>query len=96
MGESPSFRRLPKGSHQDSTQYRSLTYSNEIELEHECDPDLQFCDSIPNFESILTLVSLPDLDHIFESTFILVPVNLEHEKPISQSHVPLMGNEYET
>ena len=29
-------------------------YFDEIELEHECELDLQFCDSISNFESMLT------------------------------------------
>jgi len=36
---------------------------NKIELEHECDLNPQLCDSVSNFESMLTHVSLPDLDH---------------------------------
>ena len=35
---------------------------NEIEFECECDADPQPCDSVPIFESMLTLVSLPNLD----------------------------------
>ena len=35
---------------------------NEIELEYECDPNPQPCDSIFIFESILILVSSPNLD----------------------------------
>jgi len=35
---------------------------NEIEHKCECDPDPQPCDSVSIFESILTLVSLPNLD----------------------------------
>ena len=31
-------------------------YFNKIELEYECDPDLQPCDSVPIFESMLTLI----------------------------------------
>ena len=33
---------------------------NEIEVDYECEPDPQFCDSVPIFESILTLVYLPN------------------------------------
>jgi len=48
-------------------QYQSIDklasfHFNEIELEHECDPDPQLCDSILIFESILTQVSFPKLD----------------------------------
>ena len=35
---------------------------NEIELDYEGEPDLQLCDSVPIFESILTPVFLPNLD----------------------------------
>jgi len=59
-----------------------------IELEHECDPDLQFCDLVSNFESILTPVSLLDLAHIVEPKLILVPISLEHELSIFESHIP--------
>ena len=45
-------------------------YFNEIELEHECDLDPQLYDSIPIYESMLTPVSLPNLDPFFESTFL--------------------------
>jgi len=64
---------------------------NKIELE----PDLQFCNSVPNFESMLTLVSILDLDHISEPTLIPVSINLEHEQPILKSHIPLMEKECE-
>jgi len=48
-------------------QYQSIDklasfHFNEIELEDECDTDFQYYDSAPLFESILTLVSLPDSD----------------------------------
>ena len=46
---------------------------NKIGLEYECDLDPQFCDSVPNFEFMLTHVSLPDLDYIVELTLIPVP-----------------------
>ena len=68
---------------------------NEIELKHECDHDPQLCDSVSIFDSILTLVFLPDLDHNLEPTLIPIPVNLEHESPIMQSHFLLLENECE-
>ena len=46
---------------------------NEIELEYECEPDPQLCDSILIFESMLTPVSLPKLDPIPKQ--ILIPVS---------------------
>ena len=68
---------------------------NEIELEHECDLNPQFCDSVSIFYSMLTLVSLPDLDHVPEPTLTPVPINLEHEPTILESHIPFMRNECE-
>ena len=68
---------------------------NEIEHEQECDPNLQFRDSISNFESRLTLVSLPDLDYLLEPILIPVPINLEHESLSLESHITLLENEYE-
>ena len=68
---------------------------NEIELERECELDFQFCDSVPNFKSMLTLVSLTDLDPIPEPAPILVPIDLEHEPPILKSYIPLMEKECE-
>ena len=50
---------------------------NKIELEYECDPDPQLCDSIPFFEAMLTLVSLPELDPFLEP--ILIPVFIDFE-----------------
>ena len=35
---------------------------NEIEFDYECEPDPQPCDSVPIFESMLTLISLTNLD----------------------------------
>ena len=69
---------------------------NEIELECECDPDPQPCDSVPIFESILTSVSLPNLDQFSEPTFIPVPINLEIESLILDSYIPLLGRECES
>ena len=45
---------------------------------------------------MLTHVSLLDLDHILEPTLILLPIILEYEPPILESHITLMGNECET
>ena len=33
--------------------------TSEVELDYECEPDPQLCDSVPIFESMLTTVSLP-------------------------------------
>jgi len=68
---------------------------NEIELENECDPDLQFYDSALNIESILTPLSLSDLVHNLEPILIPVHINLEYEPLILESHISLMGNECE-
>ena len=69
-------------------------YFNEIELEQERDPDPQFYDSIPNFESISTPVLLPNLSNIFVSVLIPMPVILELESSILQSHISLRENEF--
>jgi len=68
---------------------------NEIELDHECEPDPQLCDSVFIFESMLTPIFLPNLDQFFEPTFIPVPIDLEIESPILDSHIPLKGKECE-
>jgi len=68
---------------------------NEIEFEDECDTDSQSCDSVSFFESILTLVSSPDLDPIPEPTLIPVPIDFEYEPFILDSHIPLLENECE-
>ena len=68
---------------------------NEIELDYECDHDPWLCDSIPIFKSMLTLVSLPTLDPIPEPTLIPVPIELEIEPLILESHIPLMRKEWE-
>ena len=46
---------------------------NEIELDHECEPDPQLFDSVSIFESMLTPVFLPNLDQFSEPTFIPPP-----------------------
>ena len=68
---------------------------NEIELEDECDTNFQCCDSVSLFESMQTLVSLPDLDPISKPTLILIPIELEHEPTILDSYIPLLENECE-
>ena len=68
-------------------------YFNEIEFEDECDTDSQYCDSVPLFEFMLIQVSLPDLDPIQMPTLIPIPIELEHEPPILDSHIPLLKNE---
>jgi len=45
-----------------------------IELDCECEPDLQLCNSVLIFKSMLTPVSLPDLDPILEPTMIAIPI----------------------
>ena len=68
---------------------------NKIELDHKCELDPQLYDSVSIFESMLTPVFLPNLDQFFEPTFFHVPINLEMESPILDSHIPLMGKECE-
>ena len=46
-----------------------------------------------HFESMLTLVSSPDLDPILELTIIPVPIDFEYEPLILDSHILLLGNE---
>jgi len=55
---------------------------HEIKVEHECNTDPQPCDSIPIFESLFTLVSLPKLDPFPEPTLILVFIDFEIEPPL--------------
>ena len=52
---------------------------NEIELDYECEPDPQLCDSVFISESMLTSVSVPNLDQFPEPKFIPVPIDLEIE-----------------
>ena len=42
---------------------------------------------------MLTPVFLPNLDQFSEPTFIPIPIDLEIESPILDSHIPLMGKE---
>ena len=70
-------------------------YFNDIELEDECDTDFQYCDSISLFESMLTPVSLPDLDPILKPTLIPIRIELEHEPPMLDIHISLLENECE-
>jgi len=44
---------------------------------------------------MLTPVTLPDLDPILKPTLISIPIELEHEPLILNSHIPLLGNECE-
>ena len=57
--------------------------------------DPQLCDSVLIFEFMLTPVFLPNLGQFLEPTFIPVPINVEIESPILESHIPLMEKEYE-
>ena len=50
---------------------------------------------VPNFESYLTLASLPDMDPFSEPILIPVFIDLEHEPPILERHIPLRGKECE-
>ena len=65
---------------------------NEIELEYECEPDLQLCDSISIFESMLTPTSLPNLDPLPEPTLVPVSINFEIKSPLLDSHISLKKN----
>ena len=60
----------------------------EIELRQECDFDPQICDSVQIPESILTPILLPNLSNILESVLVPIPVILELESPILESHIP--------
>jgi len=72
-----------------------IFHFNEIELDYECEPNPQLCDSVSIFDSILILIFLPNLDQFPEPTFIPVPIDLKVESPILNSHIPLMGKECE-
>ena len=69
-----------------------LASSHENELNKECDFDPQICDPVQIPESILTLILLPNLSNILESVLIPIPLILELESPILESHIPLWGN----
>ena len=71
-------------------------YFNKIELEHECEPNLQIYDSVSISEFMLTPVSLPDLDSISIPTLIPVPINLKHEPLVLDSYIPVLGKECES
>jgi len=71
-------------------------YFNEIEHKHECEPDLQYCDSVPNFKLIFIPVSLPNLDPIPKPTLIPVPINFVFESLILESRIQLMEKECES
>jgi len=66
---------------------------NEIELNCEFEPDPQLCDLVPNFESMLSSVSSPNLDSIPKPTLILVPTYSRIESPIMDGHIPYMMND---
>ena len=81
-------------------QYQSVDklesfHFNEIELEHECDPNPKSCDSISTFESMLTPASLPKLDPLPEPTLIPVSMDFETEPLLFDSHISLMETECE-
>jgi len=65
----------------------------EIKLNEECDLDSQICDPVQILESILTPILLPNLRKILESVLVPIPIILELESPILESHIPLWGNE---
>ena len=65
----------------------------EIELNEKCDLYSQICDPVQITESILTPVLLPNLSNILKSVLILIPIILELESPILESHIPSWENE---
>ena len=64
---------------------------SKIELELESDPEPQIGNSISLFDSIMTLISLPNFFSIPKSTLNPAPVHREIESPISYDHTSLMG-----
>jgi len=58
----------------------------EIELEDECEPELQFNDLSPILESISTPVVLPELSNVLEP--VLIPIVPEPESIILPIHIP--------
>ena len=44
----------------------------------------------------MILVSLPDLEPILEPTLIPIPIDLEHELPIFDNHISLLGKNMES
>jgi len=68
---------------------------NEIELDCEYEFNPQLCDLILYFESMLTSVSLPNLDPILELTLIPVPLYYEIGSPSLDSRIHLVDHKYE-
>ena len=89
--ESWCFENFVDNLNQDSIHHNILNLINTKPLR----TDPQFGGLISLFESMLTLVSLPDLNHIPKSVLTHVSVNFKLESLISQNHIPLMRNEYE-
>jgi len=52
-------------------------------------------DSVLLFDSMLTIVSLSNLDPILKPRLIPVPIDFEHEPPIIDSHISLLRDECE-
>ena len=86
--DSISLQNLEHDQYQPIDELASFHF-NEIELDYECEPDSQLCDSVSIFESMLTPVFLPNLDQ-FSETFIPVPIDFKIESPILDSHIPLI------
>ena len=72
-----------------------VSISLKLNLNINVNPYLQLCDSIPIFESKLTLASLPKLDLLPEPTLIPISIDLETEQLLLDSHISLMGIECE-
>jgi len=80
------------------TNLNSWTYwqvFTSMRLKLDCEPDLQLCDLVPNFEFMLTPVSLPNLNPIPELTLNPFRIDHEIESLIVDSHIPLMDHECE-
>ena len=92
--ESISLHKFELDQYQSFDKLASFSF-NEIELDYECEPDLQPCDSVLIFKSMLTPISLTDLDSFPEPTLIPIFINLETEPLILDSHISLMGKEFE-
>ena len=67
---------------------------NEIKLDCEFEPNPQLCDLISNLDSMLTRVSLPNLNPIPEPTLIPVPVYYETGSSILGGYIHLISQNH--
>ena len=68
---------------------------DEIELDSERKPDLQTCDSVPIFESMLTRISLTDLNPFPKSALVPDPISFEPKSTTLPNHILLLDLDIE-